>query len=189
MDNITLVGAIASVTSLAIQIFNFFPPLGRVRGFLLAISVGFFVGSLTRTFEPTNLTFNIAFTFGTTVLSILCLLAIGFLFAGSFVPQSRNDFWGVALVLLGAFSLGCLFVFSPVTSKQRLTISELNYLAERAVDNGDINRAVGHLDEIEGRVRADKELHTLVLKRIQNLRRQELEKDSHLIPKEGNLYR
>ena len=108
-------------------------------------------------------------------MSIVFLLATAFLLAGSFVPHNRIDFWNVALVLLVVFSFGSLAVFSPATYERQLTISELNYLAERAVENRDMNRAVSHLRKIEVRVREDEELHTLILKRIQSLRRQEFE--------------
>ena len=175
MDNITLIAAIASITTLAIQIFDFFPYLGRARGYLMAASAGFLVGSFTRAFEPASLTFNIEFTFGTVVLSILSLLAIGFLLVGAFAQDQRGDFWGVALVLLLAFALGSMFVFLPSPQREPLTISELNYLAERAVENGDIDRAVAHLRKIEVRVRADEELHPVILERIQTLRLQEIQ--------------
>ena len=175
MDNITLIAAIASITTLVVQIFDLFPRLGYMRGYLLAASAGFLVGSFTRAFEPASLTFNIEFTFGTIVLSILILLAIGFLLAGAFALGSREDFWGVAFVLLLVFTFGSIHVFSPLLQEDPLTIRELNYLAERAVENGDIDRALAHLGEIEVRVRTDEELHPIILERIQALRLQEIQ--------------
>ena len=143
----------------------------------MAASAGFLAGSFTSAFEPARLAFNIEFTFGTVVASILILLAIGFLLAGAFALDQREDFWGVALVLLVTFALSSFFIFLPKAPRFQinpLTISELNYLADRAVENGDIDKAVAHLRKIEVRVRADEELHTVILERIQTLRLQEL---------------
>lgn len=175
MDNITLLGAIASLISLSIQILNFFPRLGRIRGYLVAASGGFFIGSLIRTLESSSLTLNIELNLGTVFLSIVGVLSIGFLLTGAFSDHSRDDFWGVAFLLLLVFAIGSGFVFRSDDKEVHLTIRELNYLAERAIENRDIDRAVTHLGEIETRVRADEELHTVILERIQALRRRELE--------------
>jgi len=175
VDNITLIGAIASVISLAIQILNFFPNLGRIRGYLVATSGGFFVGSFIRTLESSSLMLNVEFTFGAVFLSITGFLTIGFLLMGAFNSHSRDDFWSMAFLLLLVFLFGSVAIFGLNDKEEQLTISELNYLAERAIDNKDISRAVIHLREIEIRVRADEELHSVILERIQVLRRRELE--------------
>lgn len=118
---------------------------------------------------------NIELNFGTVILSIVGVLSIGFLLTGAFISHSRDDFWGAAALLLLVFAFGSAVVFRPDDKEVQLTISELNYLAERAIENRDIDRAVTHLGEIETRVRADEELHTVILERIQALRRRELE--------------
>ena len=175
MDNLTLIGAIASIISLAIQVFNFFPRLGHLRGYFFAASVGFFVGSLIRAFEPATLSFNVEITFGVVILSTVFLLVIGFVLAGALSPHNRDDFWRVSLLLFLAFSFGCLFVFSQQIKSEELTISELNHLSELAVERGDINRALIHLEVIQSRVQADEKRRDIILDRIDNLRRKEIE--------------
>jgi hypothetical protein len=183
MDTFTIVTGLASLFGFAVQVFDLFPKFGRARQVIFLLLVGVFIGSVLRAIEPSSVKLNIQFTGFTIIIALFAAVIIGFLMAAAFSTDvnKRGEFYGVAsigfivfvfILFLGGLLSGTLE--SPVVEKQRVTISELNTLAERALQNRDFERAIMHLHAIESRILGDSARLKLIQEKIRQIEHQEL---------------
>jgi hypothetical protein len=183
MDTFTIITGLASLFGFVIQAFDLFPKFGRARQVVFLLLVGVFIGSLLRAIDPSSVKLNLQFT-GFNILIVFFVIAvIGFLIvaASSSDINKRNEFYTVAGIGFGAFIVVLLFgslftgmISSTEMEKQKVTISELNTLAERALQNRDFERAIMHLRTIESRVSRDDSRLKLVKEKIRQIELQEL---------------
>lgn len=173
MDAFTLITGLASLFGFAIQVFDLFPKFGRARQTVFLLLVGIFVGSLLRAIDPSSVRFDIRVTGFTIVIVSFALVIVGFLMAAAFSRdiQRRGEFYGVAgigflvfifVLLFGGLMSGAME--TPVMEKERITITELNALAEHALQNKNYERALIHLRTIHARVRGDDRANTILEK-------------------------
>jgi len=183
MDTFTIITGLASLFGFAIQVFDLFPKFGRARQIVFLLLVGVFIGSLLRAIAPSSIKLNFQITGFIIVLALFAAVIIGFLIAAAFTSEinKRGEFYTVAGIGFGVFIvvlfLGSLVsgaIDSPTIEKQKVTISELNILAERAIQNKDYERAVMHLRTIESRVSNDDVRLKLVKEKIKQIELQEL---------------
>jgi hypothetical protein len=183
MDKFTLITGLASLFGFAIQAFDLFPKFGRARQTIFLLLVGVFIGSLLRAIDPSSLKLNLQVTGFTIVIALFATVIIGFLMAAAFSidVNRRNEFYGVAgigfIVFMFLLFFGTLItgkVVSPAMEKERVTINELNILAERCLQNKDFERALMHLHTIESRVSGDEVRLKLVQEKIRQIELQEL---------------
>lgn len=183
MDTFTLVTGLASLFGFAIQAFDLFPKFGRARQTVFVLLVGIFIGSLLRAIDPSSVRLNLHITGFTIVIALFAVVIIGFLMTAAFTQdfKKRNEFYGVAGIGFLAFIFVLMFggifsgaVESPAVEKRRVTITELNALADRALQNKDFERARMHLRTIEERVRGDDERSKVVKEKIRQIELQEL---------------
>jgi len=183
MDKFTILTGLASLFGFMIQVFDLFPKFGRARQIVFLLLVGVFVGSLLRAIDPSSVRFNFQFTGLSILIAILAIVIIGFLIVAAFSSDinKRNEFYTIAGIGFGAFMVvlffGMLFtgmIWSPDLEKQKVSISELNTLAERALQNRDFERAIMHYRTIESRVSSDDARLKLVREKIRQMELQEL---------------
>jgi hypothetical protein len=162
MRYFTLITGIASIISLAIQLFDLFPQFRRQRqAFLLVIS-GIFIGSLIRginispvqiCFQPSGFSLLIGFI-------AIAVTAVLITAASSKDRVKRMELYAAAG--LGALLLAFILFFGTMiettkqsgagTDRERLTLSELSALADRAESQGDLDRAVSYLETIASKM-------------------------------------
>jgi len=183
MDTFTLVTGLASLFGFAIQVFDLFPKLGRARQTVFVLLVGIFLGSLIRAIDASSIRLNIQVTGFTVVIALFVVVIIGFLMAAAFSNdlRKRGEFYGVAglgflvfifVLMVGGIASGV--VESPAIEKERITIAELNALAERALQNKDFDRALMHLRTIQSRVQGDSERSKIIKDKIREIEAQEI---------------
>jgi hypothetical protein len=183
MDTFTIVTGLASLFGFVVQAFDLFPKFGRARQVIFLLLVGVFIGSILRLIEPSSVKLSIKFTGFTIVITLFAVVIIGFLMAAAFSTDinKRGEFYAVAsigfIVFIFILIFGGMFSFlpeSPVIEKQKVTISELNTLTERALQNRDFERAIMHLRTIESRLSGDDVRLKLIKEKIRQIELQEL---------------
>ena len=182
MDTFTLVTGLASLFGFVIQAFDIFPKLGRARQTVVLLLVGIFVGSLLRAIDPASIRLNLQITRFTVVITLFAVGVTCFLIAAAFTSDAakRGEFYVIAGIGFFVFILFYIFGsiepagLNPIDEKQRITIIELQTLADRALQNKDFERALIHLRTIEGRVHGDEVRMKLIQKRIRQIELQEL---------------
>ncbi len=183
MDTFTLITGLASLFGFIIQAFDLFPRFGRARQTIFLLLVGIFVGSLLRAIDPSSIRLQFQVTGVTLVIIIFAVVIVGFLVAAAFSTDTdkRSEFYAVAgvgffvfifvLAIGGAVSSA---TESPGMERERITIVELNMLADRALENKDYERALMHLGTIKLRVRGDEERSKTVREKIRQIELLEL---------------
>jgi hypothetical protein len=162
MRYFTLITGIASIISLAIQLFDLFPQFRRQRqAFLLVIS-GIFIGSVIRginispvqiSFQPSGFSLLIGFI-------AIAVTAVLITAASSKDRVKRMELYAAAGV--GALLLALILFFGSMVEatkqsgsgidREHLTLSELSVLADRAESQGDLDRAVSYLEAIASKM-------------------------------------
>lgn len=183
MDTFTLITGLASLFGFTIQAFDLFPKFGHTRQTIFLLLTGIFVGSLLRAIDPSSIKLSLQITGFTVVIALFAIVIMGFLIAAAFSTDAgkRGEFYGVAgigffvfVFILIAGGIASTAGVSPVVEKQRVTITELNTLVERALQNKDFERALMHLRTIEDRVQGDAIRMKLTQERIRQIELQEL---------------
>ena len=162
MQHFTLITGIASIISLAIQLFDLFPRFRRQRQAFLLVVCGIFLGSVIRginvsavqiSLQPTGFMLLVGFI----AVAVLCVLLLA---ASAKDRMKRMELYtaaGVGTVLLGFILFFGTMIEATKQSTQsgdrdRLTLSELTALADRAEAQGDLERAISYLDTVAARL-------------------------------------
>lgn len=190
MDTFTLITGLASLCGFAIQVFDLFPKLGRARQIIFLILVGVFIGSLLRAIDPSSVKLSLQVSGFTILVAIFLTIIIGFLIAAAFSNDvgKRSEFYSITGI--GFLALLVFMIFGGLASgliesnvnerekmtleKERLTTSELNILAEQALQNKDFERAIMHLKTIESRLHLDDARIRLIQEKIKQIQLQEI---------------
>lgn len=178
VDPFTLVTGIASLLGFVLQVFDVFPRFSKLRHSAFLLFLGVFLGGLIRTIDPSGIKLTlelggfavlVAF-FGGGILLLLIIAA----FTSDY--RKRGEFLGASGVGFFAFILFLMFggvmsgaAENPAIEKQRLTVSELQDLTEKALRVEDSERAVMHLRTIEGRLQKDAGRRKIVQERIRTI--------------------
>jgi len=183
MDTFTLITGLASLIGFAIQVFDLFPKIGRVRQTVSLLLVGVFIGSFLRAIDPSSVKLNFQFTGFAIIVALFATVIVGFLMAAAFSSDiaKRSEFYGVAgigfLVFIIVLFFGGLIsgsVDNPSMEKQRISISELNILADQAIQNKDFERALMHMHTIESRINGTDPRLKTIKEKIQRIQLLEL---------------
>ncbi len=188
MDIFTLITGVASLIGFFIQVFDLFPKFGKLRQPLFFLFLGFFLGSLIRTFDSSSIKFAIEITFLTGMIAFVTLITLSLLVGAAFTNdwKRRGELHATAGL---SFGLLLILLFAKAISsapdsgwnrvqleKAQLSVQELNYLVERAAEEKNYERAVMHLEEIKSRFDAnDTSAIEAINKRILDLKQKEVQ--------------
>jgi len=157
MDIFTLVTGLASLFGFAMQIFDVFPKFSQGRQSVLLLLIGGFLGSIVSTIDASSV--KLAFVLDGYTLSMTALAAVIVFFAvaAAFTADTRRrrGFYIVGGIAALAFAITTSVVAlvrtvsdSDAVNAKRLQPQELSWLADRAEQQGDLQRAQLHLESL-----------------------------------------
>lgn len=111
MDAFTITTGLASLFSFIIQIFDFFPRLGKARLIIATFLVGVFVGSLLRAIAPASIRLNVAMTGLTVLVGIFLLVLVGLLVTAVTTTDAQRR---TELFVVTGLGLAACSSFSPL---------------------------------------------------------------------------
>jgi hypothetical protein len=180
MRYFTLITGIASIISLAIQLLDLFPRFRRQRQAVLLIVFGIFLGSAIRGIDASLMRVDFRLTGLALLVGFIAIAVVGFLITAASTADRirRMELYGVAGA--GAGLLAAILFFGGMMeagkesaiglNRERLTISELSALADRAESQGDMDRAISYLEATASRLDPKDENLFKVRERIKELR-------------------
>ena len=159
MDAFTIITGCATLLGLAIQLFDIFPKFARYRLNIVLFSSGIFIGSFLRAFDSSSIKLNFQLSGATIFTAGLCVLLVTFLFLAALSNDAhkRSEFYQVSIFGAIALGLSSLALYGNLEEpiereKEQLSISELDTLANIALQSKEYERAIMHLHTIESRL-------------------------------------
>ncbi|WP_143594087.1 hypothetical protein [Synechococcus sp. BO 8801] len=181
MESFTIVTGIASLIGFGIQMFDVFPKLGKHRKEFALISLGIFLGSLIRAFEPSRISLGLAITWSTVVVGLFISAFFLLLLAAAMSDQRDRQAWYSELmrylVIIFALLVGPRLLFSnqdTTKSLDSVSIRELRMLSESAEARKDYAKAAYYLGIIDERLPANDPRDKVIKNKIKDVQLREL---------------
>jgi hypothetical protein len=171
---VTYLAGIASLLGLVLQLFDAFPEYREVRKTVFLIVLGTFVGTLLSTFQHVSFKiefpltgFNILIGISLLVISILAILAC-------FTTEQTKRLEIFTAAGIGLLALMFVLFFGSLiigaTGSKNINQDELNYLVDKNIGKGDINRAIEILEMIKNRLERKDPRYEVIKNKISELK-------------------
>lgn len=182
IDTFTLVTGLATLISFAVQVWDLFPRLGKWRESTFLLLLGVLFGSFLRAFDASRIVMDVKVSFGVVVLISLSAFIVAFLAlaADAKDAQRRGEYYVVSIVGGLAWAVALIGVAignipGNTYNFPDLSVSELSYLADRAEQTKDYDRAIARLEALKRRVLGEADIQQKIDQRIKEDRARQLD--------------
>ena len=175
----TYIAATVTFLSFVLQICGAFSKHAEIRKSVFLLVLGIFIGNLITSISGSKIVYGLSFPFIGILMFFILFCIIGFLIYAVQVDdiEKRKEIYkqcgfGVFILIITLIGYGIyhLPACNPDIEKQRLTLSEFNSLAAIAIEKGDYERAITHLETIEGRLMANDPRKDEITNRIKEIK-------------------
>lgn len=180
MSILAMLSGLANLLTILIKMFKLFPQIEKYRQAAFLITLGLFFGAIASAISGSDIQVSVKITGLFVVLSAIGFVIIWSLIAITFTSDrvKLGSYHGIAgvgtFVFIIVLFFGALFSDPPSKvniEKSKISITELNYLADKALVVGDEDRAIMHLETIMGRLSESDERRNQVENKIQLIKK------------------